>query len=267
MAETVEEKNRSKRDIAMERLASRYPDREFADDEAVFGQINDDYDSYDRQLAGYQEREKTLGDMFSADPRSARFLTDWRNGGDPVVMLVRQFGTDIKDAIDDPERQEEIAAANKEYVERVAKEKGLEQEYQANLQASLENLAQYQQQTGMSDEALDEAMAFIVSMTKDAIMGKFSPETIDMAVKALNHDADVQMAGEDGEVRGRNARIDEKLRGRAKGDGVSVLAGKNSVTETRPKPELGALGRASDEAAQNIWERGGENRRRRSIYD
>ena len=37
------------RDRYAERLKAKYPDREFADDEAIFGQANDDYDNYDNQ--------------------------------------------------------------------------------------------------------------------------------------------------------------------------------------------------------------------------
>lgn len=258
---------KSKRDIAKERLSQRFPDRNWDDDEEMFGQINDDYANYDSQLAGYQEREKKFSDMFTSDPRSARFLTDWREGGDPVLGLVRQFGTDIKDAIDDPARQEEIAAANKEYVERVAKNKELEETYRQNLQASLETLEKYQQEKGLSDDAIDEAMAFLIGIINDGIMGKFTTESIDMAMKALHHDADVQIAGEDGEVRGRNAKIDEKLRKKSAGDGVNTLAGANRSAAPKPAENLGALGRMSDEATQNIYERGGENRRRKSIYD
>ena len=255
MAETT---TKTKRDMAMERLKSRYPDREFADDEALFGQINDDYADYDNRIAGYQEREKKFSDMFTSEPPSALFLPAWKKGGDPVLGLVRQFGTDIKDAIDDPARQEEIAAANKEFVERVAKEKELEETYQQNLQKSLEDLDKYQQ----------ESMGFIMNIVKDAVMGKFTIETVQMAAKALHHDADVQMAGEDGEVRGRNAKIDERLRKRSQGDGVSALDGQNRpATPAKPQRSLGALERASDEASMNIWERGGENRRQRSVLD
>lgn len=49
---------KSNRERYTERLKAKYPDREFADDEALFGQINDDYDGYDKELSGYKEREK-----------------------------------------------------------------------------------------------------------------------------------------------------------------------------------------------------------------
>ena len=45
---------KSNRERYTERLKAKYPDREFADDEALFGQINDDYDGYDKELSGLQ---------------------------------------------------------------------------------------------------------------------------------------------------------------------------------------------------------------------
>lgn len=229
MAETDNQAVMSKRDMMMERMRNKYPDKQFDDDEALYGQISDDYDALDDELNGYKEREGKFSEMFTSDPRSAYFFTQWRDGGDPVVALVRQFGTDIKDAMDDPERMDAIAEANKEFVERVAKEKELEETYQTNLQESLSALEQWQADNGLSDEQVDEVMQHLIGIVSDGIMGKFTAESMDMALKAINHDTDVIDAEQTGEVRGRNARIDERLRGRAKGDGTASLDGKNST--------------------------------------
>lgn len=225
MANADNQANKSKRELMNERLRSRYPDREFADDEAMYSQISDDYDDYDKQLSGYKSREEDLVNMFSSDPRSANFLMNWRKGDDPVVSLVRQFGTDIKEALDDPARLDEIAAANKEYLERVSKEKELEEEYQKNLAESLSYLEKFQSENGLSDEEVDRVMEHLIGIVKDGVMGKFTAESIDMAMKAINHDADVATADYDGEVRGRNAKIDERVRKRREGDGVPMLGG------------------------------------------
>lgn len=219
----------SKRDSFKERMKGKYPDKDFEDDEVFFGQINDDYDNYDNELSGYKEREGKFADMFSSDPRSANFLMNWKNGGDPVVELVRQFGTDIKDAIDDPERLEEISTANKEFVESVAKEKELKETYDKNLEASLKVLEEVQQKNGLSDEQVDAAMEWLVGIVKDGVMGKFSAESIDMAMKAINHDSDVETAAHEAEVRGKNTRIEEKLRKEQQGDGLPQFAGKNGA--------------------------------------
>ena len=200
--------------------------------------------------------------MFTSDPRSARFLTDWRNGQDPVVGFIRQFGTDIKDAIDDPERQEQIAEANKEFVQRVAKEKELEDMYQKNISESLKNIEELQAKNGLSDEQIDKAMQLLMGIVGDGIVGKFTAESINMAMKAINHDADVSQANQEGLVQGKNTRVEEKLRKPRQGDGTTALGGSNgSAKPQKPQRSLGALDNFGDNN-KTIWERGGEKRRK-----
>lgn len=230
---------RSRRDQHLERLRKKYPEKKFEDDEEIYGQISDDYDQYEQELDGYRGREKALSDMFAADPRSAQFLTDMHNGQDPVVGLVRNFGVEIKDVLDDPEMQEKIAEANKDYVERAAKSRKLDEEYEKNMDATLETLRQFQTERGMSDEEIDKVVDFLLAIVRDGVMGKFSTETLDMACKAINHDLDVAAAGEEGRVAGRNTRVIEKLRKSKEGDGTSPLGGKHDLRgasqQTRPK--------------------------------
>ena len=243
MAET---NNKTKRELFSERMKSKYPDREFADDEELFGQINSDYDDYDNQLSGYKDREGKLTEMFSADPRSASFLMSWKEGGDPVTEFVRRFGTEIKERIDDPEWQEQLAAANKEYVERVAKEKEYEEMYNKNLDESKAMLAEMQKENGLSDEQVDEAFNLLLGIIRDGVLGKFSRETMDMAMKAINHDADVETAAYEGEVRGRNTKIDEKLRKQKQGDALAHLDGKNNgVQQQRKRQSIFDLARSA----------------------
>lgn len=232
---------KSKRERHLERLRKKYPEKRFEDDEEIYGQISDDYDSYEEELEGYKDREKAMSDMFAADPRSAQFLTDMHQGKDPVLGLVRNFGVEVKDVLDDPEMQDKIAEANKEYLERVAKSKQLDEEYDKNMDATLETLRQFQSERGMSDEEIDRVVDFLLGIVRDGVMGKFSAETLDMACKALNHDNDVAVAAEEGEVAGKNARITEKLRKRDKGDGTAPLGGKNGQGGMQQPPKAKSI--------------------------
>ena len=49
-----------------------------------------------------------------------------------------------------------------------------------------------------------------------------------MALKALNHDANVEAARGEGEVAGRNAKIEERLRQSKAGDGLPAMGGANN---------------------------------------
>lgn len=265
MENSDNEKVVSKRELALQRLKSKYPEDRFDDDEAIFGRINGDYDDYDKQIkerddriAGYEADEKSLGEMFSSDPRSAKFLSDWRKGGDPAIALIQEFGNDIEDIIHDPERQKEVAEANKAFAERVAKNKEYEEEYKKNLDQSMQNIEDLKAQ-GISDEEIDSIMQTAIAIVSDGLRGIFSPETLDMVRKAINHDKDVDAASEDAEIRGRNAKIEEKLRKPSKGDGTPSLNGNSGGAGAPARRPLGALDRFGEGNA-SIWEKGGEKR-------
>lgn len=225
-----EKQVKSRRDQLGERLKKKYPDREYADDEALFGQINDDYDEYDSQLSGYKERESKLTDMFTRDPQSAQFITDMAQGKDPWASLINRIGIDgVKEMLDDPAKMEEFSKSNKEYVDRMAKQKGLEEEWEKNMKTTLAMLEQKQQKLGLTDEQIDQAADLIKEITNDAVIGIIKPETIDMVLKAINHDADIAAASEEGEIRGKNAKAEAKLRKPNRGDGTPTLAGANNA--------------------------------------
>ena len=104
---------KSMRATTMERMREKYPDRSYDDDEALFGQINDDYDEYDKKIAESQSREKAFSDMFHSNPKSARLMMEWKDGKDPVTSLIRIYGKEeILAAIEDPARLEAIEEAN-----------------------------------------------------------------------------------------------------------------------------------------------------------
>ncbi len=261
MADNNKTTQQTKREMALQRLKAKNPESNFEDDEAIFGQVNDDYDNYEKQIEDYKGREKAFSDLFSSDLRAAQFLTDWRQGQDPTVSLIRKFGPEFKEALDDPEKQEALAQANKEYAEQVAKEKGFVEEYMKNIDETISHIDKLEADGTYPKETIDKAMELLLLIVAEGSRGKFSPETIDMAVKAVNHDIDVNNANEDGVVKGRNDKYEERLRKEKKGDGTPALAGKNGTQKqnTDKQPNLGALGNFGG-GSQNIWERGGEKR-------
>jgi hypothetical protein len=54
-------------------------------------------------------------------------------------------------------------------------------------------------------------------------------------MKAINHDADVETANQEGIVQGKNTRIEEKLRKPKGGDGMPSLGGKGNTPSARKK--------------------------------
>ena len=89
---------------------------------------------------------------------------------------------------------------------------------------------------------------------------------MELALKAINHDNDVEDATREGEARGANKKIDEKLRKKGKTDTVPAVQGQTggAAAPAKPSPALGALGNFGNPGPQNIWEAGNEKRTRRN---
>ena len=226
---------KSRKEIVKERLSVKYPDDNLDDEDTMYRLIDDDYKKYENDLNAYKGDADKLNEMLSSDPRSAVFLSSWSKGGDPAIELIRMYGDDIKEALDDPDKLEEIAKANSDFVKRVSEEKQFEEQYQQNLQESLSMIDKYQADKGLSDDQVDELMAYLVGIMKDGVMGIFKPESLDLAMKAKNYDTDISLAQQEGEIRGRNAKIEEKLKTPSNmGDGLPNLGGRNmSVSNTK----------------------------------
>lgn len=218
----------SKRDAFLERMRKKHPDTDFEDEDSRYGQITDDMDALENENSAMRDREGKLTNMFNSHPQAAAMMVDWMGGGDPVVTLVKRFGPELQEALQDPEKQEQLASAQKEYLERVTKEKELEEQYQQNISKSLSELDDIQEELGLTSDEVDEALKDLIQIVNDGIMGIFTRESLEMVMKARNHDADVAAADYEGEVRGKNAKITEKLRKRGSGDGAPVLGGKNA---------------------------------------
>lgn len=213
------------RDKVMERLRARHADKTFDTDEDLYSTINDDYDEDSRQLDEYKARDEKMKNMFKTDGYSAAFFTNWRKGKDPIAELIRQYGPDFKEALDNPDKLDDFAAANKEYADRMAESQRFEDEYKSNINVSLDAMDELQKTEGLSDDQINLAWTTLVEQAQSIMMGKITPGMIKQMLAAINHDSDVSDAAEEGRIAGRNEKITEKLRKRGTNDGTAMLTG------------------------------------------
>lgn len=244
----------SRREALLQRLQERYPDDDFSDDEVVAGRVMDDYDDLQQRHDALQDDQDKLTSLFNKSPKAATFMQRWVDGGDPAVELVRIYGNEeLRAALDDPKKQDALAEASKEYAERVAKDKEFEEKYQQNLSASLDEMDAFQKEKGLTDEEMDGLLAQMAQSATDFISGKITAEALGGVLKSTRYGADVATAEREGEVRGRNQKIDAKLKKKEAGDGVPELSSQNQKAgpKRRPLPDFGALEQAAQ--SRDIW--------------
>lgn len=243
----------SYRDKLMERAQGKYPDRDFSDDEGLFGALSDDLDDYEGQLSRNKEVDQQLTDRFENDPQFAgMFLSIMSGEGkNPVVSMIETYGDQFRDFLDDPENAEDIAEANATFVERLGKEKELTSTYEANIEKSITVADELQESGGYTDEQITEAFNAILEDANRAILGEITQEMLEVKLKGMSYDEDVDNAANDAEVKGRNEKIELKKKDLK--NEVPMIDGNRSAQPKRPKnPTLDSLDEMT--GGGSIWD-------------
>lgn len=240
--EEQEPKKKSGKELMLERLSVKHPDLDGEDDEALFGAIGADYDEWEAGAEVNARMKDSLDKMlevFNASPEAAALYVDLAKGGKSVLeYLIENYGDDFKEALEarDEETIAKLTKAESNYRAKMAKNEELNKEAQANLVTSLDALDEAANEAGISDEDKDKAFEAYANLVDDAIRNKVSKETWLMFIKGINHDKDVAEAADEGEVRGRNTKIVEKLRKPT--DTPPVLSGQGA---SAPKRKFGGI--------------------------
>ncbi|MEG1545503.1 MAG: hypothetical protein RR382_13450, partial [Tannerellaceae bacterium] len=80
--------SKSKKEAMLERLKGKYPDKNFEDEEELYGALESDYNEYEDGLGKSRANEEQLLGLFNKDPRSAAFLMSWKDGKDPLMAFI-----------------------------------------------------------------------------------------------------------------------------------------------------------------------------------
>lgn len=208
----------SSRQAFMERIKTRHPDLDENDEESFYSAVNADYDEDDEgreALKRYREEDDRMRDIFQSDPRMANIFLGMARGENVLEYLIDNFGQDFLDAINDPENdeaRERIAQKQREWLDRQAKSKELEAQAAENLDKALDAFDAAAEATGADDSAKEEAFKKFIDFQKRVIVNDIDEDMWRLFFKGVSYDADVEQAGIEGETRGRNAKIRERLR-------------------------------------------------------
>lgn len=246
-------KKKTNKEIAMERYISRHPDADINDEEAMYGNINADYDDYEDRLKKANATSDKLNELLDSDPRSAAFLTAWHDGKNPVMAFIEEYGEDVSSDITNPANKAKIEEASKKYLEKLAKSKELDKEYDKNIEQSRALYQQMLQEGQYTQEQIDKGLNLLEQIFGDWLVGKVTREGLEAAVKSVSYDDAVGEAGAEGEIRGRNAQISAKRKASIKGDGLPHGGGGRAVAAAKEEPDLGALNRYGDNR-RSIWD-------------
>lgn len=110
----------------------------------------------------------------------------------------------------------------------------------------------------MEDTDIQSLTHLMTSLVKDLEKGELGKRTIKTLLRSLHYDRDIAAASHEGEIKGRNAKIEELMAERERTANIHIPTGaRNKLTTTPPPHIIGGLAAAD---RRTIWERGNEKR-------
>lgn len=202
----------SRRDRFRQGISQRNADLNMDDEDAY-------YDYLDGQLSerdGYESKVNNLRDAMQGSPDFAEMLDDASQTEKyhPLMFLAKklQSGEVTLDELQSGDFGEQIAKAQEDGAKVREQQKQIEDERAKNFDASLELVRKVQQEKGLSDEQVTEALGKMYQIMDDLIVNKVSEETFNAIVNSMNYDQAVADAKDEGRAEGMNTKVRDKLR-------------------------------------------------------
>lgn len=242
MAET--EKVTRPWDKLRERYVSRNPEKDYSGEnaeDALVAEVLAELEDFDARAGEFEEgraQSQKMVDLFNRDPHSSRYLLALASGeGNPIDYLLDIYGPDILEALQSEEGRAKIVESNNIWLQKKADEESTMQARMDNYEKSINDLAAFASEKGLTDEQAVGIFEKVNQIGFDAIEGVYTRESFEMAYNAMNYAEDVEKARKEGERDGRNERIEEKLKKVTKpADMPPTLSGQGAgVAEAKPR--------------------------------
>lgn len=238
-------------------FAKRHAGIDRNDEEAYYGAINADYDDFDSRVKSYEEDNEKIAQMLKKNPAFAQMLVEAHNGGNPWKVLAKIGGEPLIELMKDPENEElanNVLDGMNEYAKSVSDRELLEKEKLENIGPSIESMLEVADENAMTDEQTSEMYSLLDRIQEGAIKNKVDKDIWQMLAKAVLHDENVSAAETEGEMRGKNAKMQVEKNHIIKGASPSMLRGQGGGPR-----ESGAERRTlSSELGNSIWDRDNE---------
>ncbi|WP_455498622.1 hypothetical protein [Coprobacter sp.] len=229
--ERVNERPKARsRQIILEKLSKRFPDRAFDSDDVFYDTLVE----YDSHLCDRYEKlrddQTKLATLFISNPKMGGFISDVIGGEDALVACVRYFGKDVLECANDENRMAQLRKENDEFLARMSKNRAVEKEMAENWEHSKRAISRFKESKGMNDDDFDNFLDKVHHICEHVFMSDFTPDVLEILFKGINYDNDLGCAEKAAEVRGRNERILLEKK-QTEGDSLPGLQNNRSVKE------------------------------------
>ena len=236
--ETTEEEIPEARVRFTERIKQSLPDQELEGDDAYFEAAINHIDELETYQKENDEANRKVVEVLEQQPEIGSILSDMVQGASFEEALARNIDIEsIQPAKGDPD-YEKWAKAKADRIKRMEEARGFEKKLVESRKVSLENVATFQKEKGLSDTERTQFTTKINTILTDVLEdGKITPEFLDVMYKGLAFQEAIDSARKQGEIRGKNEAIDQKKATRAtQDDGLPTLTSQGPTKPRKADP-------------------------------
>lgn len=224
------------RERLMERYSKSHPDRKFDGESAdndLFDLTADEFDRFEEENKGYKEKSDRLNKLFSDFPESAEiFRAMVLNKEHPFDYIIDHYGDRLAESLESEEGKSSLKKHREDKAKRDAEAAEASKLFESNIAETLKTLEAWGGKRKLDVNAQAEHFLKIRQALNDFADGKISEETLDLFWNGAHYANDVALAREEGEVNGRNAKIEaERLQSKARRASAPTLGGRGGVSE------------------------------------
>lgn len=242
---TVNQSPMNYESMFLERMKAKYPDRNFDSENSENGrnslaealmQTLDEGENIADKFRALSEKTDALSNLLNKSPRASTFLTTLAVTGDPSAAIYKAYGKDAYEAFKEGDASEFIKNIEESDAKAREEDKQLQKQKEENFQKSMERLDKWGDGKGLSTDDKINVFLRFHSILSDALMGNYSEELFEMGWKADHYSQDVENARREGEIAGRNAKIEAQRIARNKSQMMPPSLDGQGVRQTESMP-------------------------------
>jgi hypothetical protein len=223
-----------------DRLKSRFPDREFENDDQMQEALVEYLDELEQNDKMTREANEKLVQVLQDVPELTAMIRDIAQGASFTEALSRHVDLDELTPVEgDPDYEawgQNMEQRKKTRAEKQSRQKALDE----NIKMSLSEIEAFADENGMEEADVKSFIGTVNDFVGEIVDGKITKKTLAKLKKAIDYDMDVDAAVKQGEVAGKNAKIEKTKmaeKKKATGDGLPNLT-TQGAKDIAPKQEV-----------------------------
>jgi hypothetical protein len=236
--EESEKKDEPKGDVKekfFERVKKSFPGQEFTSEEEMMEATMSHLNDLEIYVQENDEANEKVVAVLKEQPEIGEIIRDMSKGATFEEALARHVDIEaLKPAEGDPDF-EKWEQARKDRKSRIKAAKEFQLMLHQNRVSSAKNVEKFRTEKQLSEPEMNEFAGTLQKTLSDIMDGHYTVDFLNMMYKALKYDEAVEENRRQGEIKGKNAKIEE-LKGKKddKGDGIPHVA-----SQGQPDPPKG----------------------------